>query len=41
MLTEEEVLDSIPDLYNLKWWPKDEFNEIKSFKMKSSDGGLC
>ena len=37
MLTEEEVLDSIPDFYNLSWWPKDDFSEIKGFTMKSSE----
>ena len=35
MLTEEEVLDSIPNLYNLSWWPKEDFKEIKGFNMKS------
>ena len=37
MLTEEEVLDSVPDLYNLEYWPRDDFSEIKGFKMKSSE----
>ena len=41
MLTEEEVLDSVPDLYNLEYWPRDDFSEIKGFKMKSSEEDFC
>ena len=37
MLTEEEVLDSIPDLYNLDWWPREDFNELNGFNLKSSE----
>ena len=39
MITEEEqeVLDSVSDFYNLNWWPKDDFNEITGFNMKSSE----
>ena len=35
MLTEQEVVDSIPNLYDLSWWPKDDFNELRGFTMKS------
>ena len=37
MLTLREILDDIPDLYVLKWWPKDDFEDIKGFTMKSSE----
>ena len=37
MLTEEEVLDSIPDLYNLDWWPREDFNELNGFNLKFSE----
>ena len=37
MITEEEILLSIPNFYNLGWWPKDDFDEIKGFNMKSSE----
>ena len=32
MITEEDILQSIPNLYNLSWWPKDDFDVIKSIK---------
>ena len=37
MITEEEILLSIPNLYNLNWWPKDDFENIQGFNMKSSE----
>ena len=37
MITEEDILQSIPNLYNLSWWPKDDFDVIKGFTMKSSE----
>ena len=37
MITEEEILLSIPNFYDLGWWPKDDFDEIKGFNMKSSE----
>ena len=37
MITEEEILLSIPNLYDLNWWPKDDFENIQGFNMKSSD----
>ena len=37
MITEEEILLSIPNLYNLGWWPKDDFENIQGFNMKSSE----
>ena len=37
MITEEEILLSIPNLYDLNWWPKDDFENIEGFTMKSSE----
>ena len=37
MITEKEILEEVPSLYNWEYWPKGNFEEMQGFTMKSSD----
>ena len=37
MITEKEIREDVPSLYNWDFWPKGNFEEILGFTMKSSD----